>query len=276
VITDDEVLQLFEQADPARALLAPPPLDAGAYLDTLRLRGTDMTLTDIAPSSPPSGSRNRRFTVAAVIVVALLIAGSAIALFVRSSTRQSVTHQPPHPPAMQVATDFVAAYTAYDADAVSSLLAGDADVSGMYQRSDWRLGLRFMQATGLKVVVRSCVEEASSPTQTLVRCPFVFHALGSDEVGLGPFPGGVIGLTIRDGKVVDAETNVPYALSDDHFKRQMWQPFASWVATNFPDDAAVMYTDHSHIAAAITEESIPLWEQHTRDYVNDLNQTVAA
>jgi len=29
-----------------------------------------------------------------------------------------------------------------------------------------------------------------------------------------------------------------------------------------------MYTDQSHIAAAITEESIPLWEKHTRDYVD--------
>ena len=37
-----------------------------------------------------------------------------------------------------------------------------------------------------------------------------------------------------------------------------------------------MYTDVSHISAAITEESIPLWEEHTAGYVDDVNQKLAA
>jgi len=265
VITDDDVVQLFEQADPARVLRASPPLDASAYLDALRVRSTDMTLTDITPTT--FAPRSRRITVAALIAVALLIAGSAIAVFFRSSTRQSVTHPPDHLQAMQVATDFVAAYTAYDADQVSSLLAADADLSGLFQRSDWRLGLRFMQATRVEITVRSCVETASSPSKTLVQCPYVSHQLGSDELGLGPYAGGSMGLTIRDGKIIDADVNFAPLLNHD-FKNEMWKPFAAWVATNFPDDATLMYTDQSHIAAAITEESIPLWEKHTRDYVD--------
>jgi hypothetical protein len=49
VITDDEVLQLFERADPARASDVTPKVDAAGYLDALRTRSTDMTLVENPP-----------------------------------------------------------------------------------------------------------------------------------------------------------------------------------------------------------------------------------
>ena len=57
-----------------------------------------------------------------MILVGVLVAGGAIALFVRGTTRDSVTNPPLRPAAVQVATDFLAAYTAYDADRVAVLL----------------------------------------------------------------------------------------------------------------------------------------------------------
>ena len=268
MITDNDVMRLFEKADPARVPPATPPLDADAYLDTLRLRSTDVSLTDLSvPPTPPRDRRNL-MTLVAVVLVAVLVAGGAIAYFVRSTTRDSVTNHPTYPPAV-LAINFLRAYAAYDADGVASFLASDADVSAMWTRSDWRLSLRYMQATDFRLIDVSCEVVDSIPSRTLVTCPYAYNQLGSDELGLGPYRGSWIGLTIHKGKIVDAEMNLP---TDRRFRTEIWEPFATWVATNFPDDAAVMYTDRSHIAAAITEESIPLWEQHTRDYVNDMKQ----
>ena len=44
----------------------------------------------------------------------------------------------------------------------------------------------------------------------------------------------------------------------------MEETFHWWMSANHPDDVAVMY-DGSE--PRISEESIPLWEQRTREYV---------
>jgi hypothetical protein len=47
----------------------------------------------------------------------------------------------------------------------------------------------------------------------------------------------------------------------------MWEPFAGWVSKAHPEDAAVMYTDGTYSLARLTEESIRLWDQRSREYV---------
>ncbi len=51
----------------------------------------------------------------------------------------------------------------------------------------------------------------------------------------------------------------------------MWEPFAEWVSTTYPKDAAVMYDGGSLSNFDLTEESIRLWEQHTKEYVEMVN-----
>jgi len=53
----------------------------------------------------------------------------------------------------------------------------------------------------------------------------------------------------------------------DKFDRQMWEPFAAWVSSTYPKDAAVMYLDGPGDGARFSLESIRLWERHTREYV---------
>jgi hypothetical protein len=270
MITDEEVLSLFTEADPARAGDGTPRGEAARYLDTLRMRSTDMTLTDIS-TKPTEPSRHHWWLFTAAAVALVVLAAGAVALVVRDDSRP-VDQPPPveQSSPMQVANDFVAAYTAYDANTVASLLAPDADVSGMFQRSDWRLGLRYMDAIRMRLLLTPCEETASSPSLTVVKCFFNFHALGSDELGLGSFGPAVIGLTIRDGKVIDAETNVPYALTDDKFKTQVWEPFAAWMRAMYPGQIDLLYTDATMTAALITEDSVPLWETRTREYDEDV------
>jgi hypothetical protein len=52
----------------------------------------------------------------------------------------------------------------------------------------------------------------------------------------------------------------------------VWEPFANWVSTVHPKDAAVMYQDDSHSGVRLTEKSIRLWELRTREYVEEVGR----
>jgi len=52
----------------------------------------------------------------------------------------------------------------------------------------------------------------------------------------------------------------------------VWEPFAEWVSKAYPEDAAVMYEDASYSLEMHTPESIRMWEQHTREYVKEVQR----
>jgi hypothetical protein len=277
VITDDEVMQLFAQADPARVSDVAPTVDAAAYLDALRTRSTDMTLVENPPPRSDGKPRTPRWLLmsaaAAVVVVvlgALVVANRDDSAGVMTDQTPVATSFPPAPEpaaapteAETVAANFLAAYAAYDADAAAAFLPADADVSGLWNRAtDWRLELQYMQATGLRLMVSGCEERGSSSTG-VVQCPFEYHALRSEELGLGPYGDSSISLTVRDGKIASRSMQVNYIRNG--FDVEMWSPFYEWVSAAYPDDAAAMYVDDTQ--ERITPDSIPLWEQRTREYV---------
>jgi hypothetical protein len=106
-----------------------------------------------------------------------------------------------------------------------------------------------------------------------VNCPKEWHQLRSDEIGLGPW-GGTDTITIRDGKVVGLRRLGGNFTDPDGFSKQMWEPFAEWIRANYPDDGAIMYQDWPVAHGwAITEESIALWEQRSREYVEVVRGT---
>jgi hypothetical protein len=71
VITDEEVMRLFERADPARVEDTAPDVDATGYLATLRTRSSNVTLIDTEPAStgPKTGHRRVYITIAAAAAV---------------------------------------------------------------------------------------------------------------------------------------------------------------------------------------------------------------
>ena len=103
---------------------------------------------------------------------------------------------------------------------------------------------------------------------TTVVCAFDFHGIRSEEIGRGPFSGSDFTITVRDGKISRASMSWDI----EKFSPQMWEPFADWVSTTYPEDAAVMYQDATLGNFRLTEESIRLWEQHTRGYVEEVGQ----
>jgi len=130
--------------------------------------------------------------------------------------------------------------------------------------------MRFFEATGFKHILDSCVETSSYALGTVVRCTYDFHGIRSDEIGLGPYTGSYDEITVRDGEIVDVFGHIEIA----KYSPQMWEPFAEWVSTTYPEDVAVMYkSDFSDYR--LTRESIRLWEQHTREYVEEVKQGIA-
>jgi hypothetical protein len=229
----------------------------------------DMHRTEVGRESK---RLDRRLLIGAA-AVALLIVG---AFLVYQSRDDGGSGQPP----VEVATSFVEAVGAFDAEQAISYLGDDADISLMISsvgaqgvegtQEELRLLLSLLEATGYKQMLDSCEElsssVSSSATGTSLSCTFDYHNFRSDEIGRGPFSGSSFSLTVRDGEIVQARMD----FGIDEFSPQMWEPFAGWVSKAYPEDAAVMYDGDSGVR--LTEESIGLWERHTRGYVEEVGR----
>jgi hypothetical protein len=176
--------------------------------------------------------------------------------------------------AEEVATSFLGAFGAFNAEQATTYLAGDADLTGFigsgYSEGPEGLPLfiSFLEAQGYEQTITSCDGSPVGPDIS-VTCTFDFHAIRSDEIGRGPFTGSTFTLIVRDGKIVRASQYLETA----KFSPQMWEPFANWVSTNYPKDAAVMYQDGTLSNFSLSERSTRLWEQHTREYVKHVQGT---
>jgi hypothetical protein len=178
--------------------------------------------------------------------------------------------------AEEVAAGFLEAYGAFDVEQAITYLADDADLPGLVSSAgaqsvpdatvdDFRLLVALLEAMGYKQILHPCEQLASSTSGSELRCPFDYQFLRSDEIGLGPYSGSYWDLTVRDGEIVQASKT--WGITE--FSPQMWDPFARWVATNYPEDVEVMYTGNG---GALTEDSIALWEERTREYVEQAGQ----
>jgi hypothetical protein len=175
---------------------------------------------------------------------------------------QSIRFDSPARPT-DVAAAFVEAYGAFDVERAASYLAGDADASGLEGGVGWRRTNRWLEATGFKLILESCFIFDRPPGGQEVRCRFGYHLLGSDEIGLGPFSGSWFDVNVAEDEIVSASWHWDIA----ELSVRVWEPFAVWVAEKYPEDVAVMYTNPSLGRQRLTEESILLWEQHSREYV---------
>jgi hypothetical protein len=150
-------------------------------------------------------------------------------------------HQPTKAPAAaDVATQFLHQLSSFNQDGAVSYLAEDADLSGMGLEGpgELRSTLSWWQAAGFKLMPTSCDETGkTSADGTWVSCDFDFQSLRSDEIGKGPYSGSYFDLAVRDGEIV----LVSMYFETEEFSPQMWEPFAAWVITNYPEDVAVMY-----------------------------------
>ena len=168
--------------------------------------------------------------------------------------------------AEEAATGFLEAFGALDVNQATTYLADDAVIASMGADDDPRLLISYLEATGYEQTLDPCEVGGTTASGTTVRCAFAFHALRSGEIGLGPYSGGAFDLVVRDGEIVQ----VSQGWEIEEFSPQVWEPFAEWVSTTYPEDAAVMYVDSSLSGVRLTEESIQLWGRRTREYVEEV------
>jgi hypothetical protein len=156
--------------------------------------------------------RNRKI---GAFAVAAAIGAVAIVVILASLDGQDTTDRTigtdVEPTAMEVATDFMEAYGALEADRTVTYLADDANVSSVIgwlgaqgdegPLAEFRLLFSLLEAQGYENTVESCEEVGSSDSVTSLRCSYDFHSLGSDRIGRGPFPGSYFDLIVRDRKV---------------------------------------------------------------------------
>lgn len=211
------------------------------------------------------------FAAAIVVVAVAVIVGTRGGQDSTTPANPPTTVDPSEETAVDVATDFFYAASFNEEPAVGRL-ADDADLSGygVDGTRELRLLMRFWEATGFKHILDSCVETSSYALGTVVRCTYDFHAIRSDEIGMGPYTGSYEDFTVRGGEIVRVRSHLVIA----KFSHQMWEPFAEWVSTNHAEDVAVMYKS-GFSDYRLTEESIRLWEQHSREYVEAVKQGTA-
>lgn len=163
--------------------------------------------------------------------------------------------------AIQVATDYLAAVWAFDADGAIALMAPHAVTFLADTPEGLRLTVRQIAAWQAKnSATEPCAVVESSAAGVTVQCPYEQHMLGSDQLGLGPYKGASI-ITVKDGKVV-SETSSPEN-DDARFSNEVWEPFEAWVRATHPEDAELLFGDEWYL----TEASFHAWEQSIADYV---------
>ena len=91
-----------------------------------------------------------------------------------------------------------------------------------------------------------------------------FHAIRSDELGLGPFTDNYIDFTVSDGSIVAVSEQA--AFMTNGFSDLVWTPFSAWVVQNHPEDGPLLYLNWpTNTSERISEESIPVWDRLTRE-----------
>jgi hypothetical protein len=274
VITEDEATRLLKRADPARADDGVPIVDAAGYLAALRTRSTTVTLIDTEPN--PSRPKHRHrwpiIAVAAAAVVVVVVGALVLAarddatdLQIPAGPSTTLDPDPSAAEAEEIARGFLDAYISFDADRAITYLTDDALAEAFESPEAMRLELAFFEAQPYNQRILDCEQQGDSAAGTSVRCSFDFHVIRSDEIGLGPYGDNFWDLVVRDGMIVSAENTVAFLTNG--FSREMWVPFANWVAAEHPDDVLRMYESEGRTEFLLSEESVQLWEQRSREYV---------
>jgi hypothetical protein len=229
-------------------------------------------------------ARNRKL--GAIAIVAALVIGIAAVAIANLGTRGGGNHTTPadesaqmnpvNSTAEEVTAGFLRAYGAFDVEQAITYLSNDADITGLITSlgtrgvvgtpEEFRLFLSYLEAARFQRYISQPCEVSSSASGTNLHCPLAFHLLGSYQIGQEPFGGGSIDFTVRDGEIA----RVSQDFETEEFSPQMWEPFAAWVSSTHPGDVAVMYTDETFSGVRLTRESIRLWRERTREYVEGI------
>jgi hypothetical protein len=202
-------------------------------------------------------ARGRFFATAAVVVIVATSAGV-------TSIGAAETTKPE-----RVARRFLDAYGSFQAERALKLLTADAVATGAGNsgnrwgsRDAFRQEVALAKAFHVRQIVSGCERQGESSDGVSVRCAYAYHALRSDEVGLGPYGDSYWDLVVRNGKITSAVPTVGYITNG--FSAERWEPFQRWVTGTHPEDLPTLYPVGEF---GISKETIRLWDRRTREWV---------
>jgi hypothetical protein len=251
VTHEDQVVDLFARANPVPSLDLLDPVEP---LDLHQLahrseRSAEMTELKTPPKESSTGRRRRLIPVLTVTLAALV----ALAALVTADRRVASPEA--------VANAYMEARANLDVEATQALFASEAtfDDSG-YDLSEMPALYAWYRASNWTSTLGVCTEAPTGEGGTLVRCTNEFENDWSRALGDAPIAAD-IQILVSDGEIVSLTSEF-----DDEFVG-LWDAFFTFVDNNHPDDVDLMY---GAAGPLLDDESIALWEQHTRDFVASL------
>jgi hypothetical protein len=206
--------------------------------------------------------------------VAAAVAAVAVGIAVSSSDPSAGPSEPPIAQVpdsattadLSVAESFAAAFVAHDVDAAESYLAPGMTQPWLGADRAWKRDAAYR----VEYLMRPCTETGTSVDATIFTCPYAMHLLGSREVGKGPYRGNTLWVTVADGKVTSADTDMPFETNGmgDHF-----DAVHTWVANHHPQDYKhFLVKDEQNVGPVEWPRWTRLWQQYIREYVAATNQ----
>jgi len=263
MISDDDVMRLFEQADPARRPDRANDHVAGAgYLTALReQRSIDMTITE-TPQTPAQSPRRSRWALmgAAAATVALLI--GLVAVVARDNEPTAPADPPPPAPTAQpsevdTAEQFYGALNDRDLATLQTLMGSDAVYDGIVVE-DMPAHIAVLEAWEWEWDQVACEPE---PVDADVRCEIAVRNRLTDLTGTEL--SGYSLFTMVDGKI--DRVNLELDFSD--YGTNAFMPFQTWLRNNHPDDFQTIWGENDTLRQ--TPESAALLDQHLAEYINE-------
>lgn len=284
MITDDQVLAMFERADPARTSEANDTIDVTGSLDVLRTRSNDMTIT----KNPPPTARRQyavRWMAAAAAAVILVVVGLIVltrdtdpddpaglvpadqpTTVAETAPLAEETVPPPQPvPADEIALDYLAAYALRDPDAVTALEADDFVLrfayhdGGLIEPGEVGFLSKLQQAaSGVEYAEPDCAIESDAPNETVVSC--------TARLRLAPHQAaGSQGVPVDATVVVTPEGIRRFDTKHREGTVSYLQAFDDWATINCPtlDDATT--TDEQIAQGLLEAECADEWNAFVVD-----------
>jgi hypothetical protein len=236
MISDDDVMSMFEQADPARLPdCADNSVDGAGYLAALRRRSTTVALPEMSraeSSQTATPTTSSRWGWVGAAAAAAMVVGGGVMLLARDDTRPSTSASngtAPVSATVDVAEEFIDALNRRDLAAVEAVSAEE-----------------FVMDGGVGVV-----------REVDVRCELFERNRLTDATG-AERP-ATVRFVMSDGQVESVSVR---AYRSD-FDLNAFVPFRSWVRLNHPDDVGRMWTAGLPVLNA---ESVALWDRNLTDY----------
>lgn len=206
--------------------------------------------------------RSRR--AAAVIAAAVAVAAVAAAVFWGTGLTDDRTGPEPvgDPPSRTVraAQGFVDAYAAHDAERAASFLA-----PGTEPWDGWRSRLARDEVWRVQYLLQPCQDLHTTVFGTTVVCPFDLHALGSEELGVGPFDNGSFTVRVDEQGDVD-QASLSYNEINNGLAVHV-NEMRDWMKRVYVYDYPLMKRDYEELSADQKVVWTRMWTEHLQKFI---------